>query len=137
MSDAGEPGRRPFAPPPTALSGRFDVSTLRAAWWTLWALRRTRRQLAADGVAAKVQAPPRLPPGARRGVYAILNRQPATCLEGALVLQRWLAAQGQPHDVVVGVARTGGDFSAHAWLDIQANASEAEGYHELLRLPAP
>ena len=120
----------------SALAGRFQIVSLRAAWWTWWALRRARQRLPRDGLATVVPPPPTLPPGARRGVYAVLRRQPATCLERALVLQRWLAAQGEPHDVVVGVSRATGDFAAHAWLDSEAGAVEAEGFDELLRLPA-
>ncbi len=46
---------------------------------------------------------PKLPPSAGRGVYAVLRREPHTCLERAFVLQRWRAAQGELRDVIVGI----------------------------------
>ena len=46
----------------------------------------------------------------------MLKRVPNTCLERALVLQRWLAEQGVERDVIVGVTGRQ-DFRAHAWLE--------------------
>lgn len=94
-----------------------DLATLRAAWWAQRALLVARRQLprrALDDVA--LPAPPRLPRDAVRGVRALLRRRPHSCLEAALVLQRWLAAGGDPRDVVIGITAPGEDFGAHAWL---------------------
>lgn len=113
---------------------RVDVPTLRAAWWTLGALVRTRlalRRRAIGGVV--VGAPPPLPVHAGRGVHAVLRRVPNTCLERALVLQRWLAQHGVVKDVVVGVTSPR-DFRAHAWLD--GDRVEQE-FQELTRLPPP
>jgi hypothetical protein len=118
----------------TPLTRRFGLSTLRAAWWALRALRRGRRALRTRGLEARIDAPPPLPWGARRGVYAVLRRKDPTCLERALVLQRWLAAHGRPHDVVVGVARREGSVTAHAWLDFESESS-GHDFGELLRLP--
>lgn len=136
MSTSYDPSERPPRTSRPELTGRFTLPTLRAAWWTWRALRRARRRLPVDGTATTVLPPPTLPSAARRGVYAVLHRQPATCLERALVMQRWLAAHGEPHDVIVGVTKSGGDFSAHAWLDTEAGEAEGEGFDELLRLPA-
>jgi hypothetical protein len=48
----------------------------------------------------------------------VLSRQEPSCLERALVLQRWLLAQGIARDVVVGTRGSTNDaFAAHAWLD--------------------
>ena len=77
-----------------------------------------------------------LPAGARRGVLAILRRRPSTCLERALVLQRWEAAHGAASDVVIGVPGPGDDFVAHAWLESMPDG-QAAGYHEIHRIPAP
>jgi len=66
-------------------------------------------------------------------VAAVLARRPASCLERALVLQRWDAAHGRPRDVVIGVTSPA-DFSAHAWLD--GDPAGAGPFQELLRLPA-
>jgi Transglutaminase-like superfamily len=112
-----------------------DVPTLRAAVWTVRALRRAKRDLARHGLeGTQVPAPPPLPAGARRGVLAILRRRPSTCLERALVLQRWEAAHGAASDVVIGVPAPGGDFVAHAWLESMPD-EQAAAYHEIHRIP--
>lgn len=113
----------------------LDVPTLRAAWWTRQALRRTRTELNQHGLQYRpAPAPPRLPSSARRGVLAILRRRPSTCLERALVLQRWEEAQGRSRDVVVAVKGPSVDFAAHAWLDGDPDGDVNE-YAELMRLP--
>lgn len=112
---------------------RLDVPTLRAAWWTVSALFRTRvalRKRPISGVV--VSAPPKLPAYAGRGVDAILRRIPNTCLERALVLQRWHSDHGVAKDIVVGVTGVR-DFRAHAWLDGETVDQE---FQELTRLPA-
>ena len=117
---------------------RLDLPTLRAALWAALALVRAHRSLRRRGLAgARVAAPPALPAHARRGVLALLRRTPATCLERALVLQRWDAAHGQPVDVVIGVTSpsAGGGFRAHAWLANEADGMTA-AYREIHRLPA-
>lgn len=112
----------------------LDVPTLRAACWTLGALRRTRRALRTLPVdEVVVRMPPPLPAHAGRGVHAILRRVPNTCLERALVLQQWLSEQGDVRDVVIGV--TGQEsFRAHAWLEGEPTRQE---FHELTRLRRP
>jgi hypothetical protein len=115
---------------------RIDARSLRAALWAQLALIRTRRSLRRRGLdGANVPPPPHLPPEARRGVLAVLRRQPHTCLERALVLQSWEAAQGRPREVVIGVALAEGDFAAHAWLSDEPVSADFP-YHELMRLPA-
>lgn len=54
----------------------------------------------------------------------------ATCLERSLVVQAWLLASGEPHDLVIGVRRLHGRVIAHAWLDHE----DSRGFSELLRL---
>jgi hypothetical protein len=116
---------------------QIDVPALRAALWTLRALRRTRRDLARRGLeGARVTRPPALPASARRGVVAVLRRRPSSCLERALVLQRWEAAHGAGTDVVLGVQAPGERFEAHAWLATMPDG-QSEGFEEILRLPAP
>jgi hypothetical protein len=68
-----------------------------------------------------------------RGVQAMLRRRPATCLEQALVLQCWHAAHGRPQDVVIGIATSGGEFRAHAWL---AGDPDGARFRELTRVTA-
>lgn len=111
-----------------------DLPTVRAAWWAFTSLRSTRRRLQRDAVAdIAVKPPPPLPDHAGRGVDAVLRRASSTCLERALVLQRWLAEHGTMKDVVVGVTGRA-DFRAHAWLDGEA---ADERFQELLRLKPP
>ncbi len=116
------------------LVGRYSAASARAAWWAWRALGSAARSLRADGVAARVAPPPPLPPGARRGVEAVLRRTSPTCLERCLVLQAWLLAHGVPCEVVVGVARDGAGARAHAWLDVEAGDAVAATYLELHRL---
>jgi hypothetical protein len=96
------------------------------------------------GVAVLVADPPRLPRSAGIGVQAVLDRTVPTCLEGALVAQRWFAAHGDSRDVVIGVTTSGADdlavahdgFAAHAWLDGR-DPDAAATYLEMYRIPAP
>jgi hypothetical protein len=133
-TSAGFRRRTRFSIPRLATIRRLDLATLRAAWWTQGALRRTRRTLRTRPIGdVVVGRPPPLPAHAGRGVYAVLRRVPATCLERALVLQRWLSEQGSAKDVVIGV--TGAqDFRAHAWLD---GETVDEQFQELTRLRPP
>ena len=113
---------------------RVDLPTLRAAWWAFTSLHSTRRKLRTRAVAdVDVRRPPSLPDHAGRGVDAVLRRASSTCLERALVLQRWLSDHGTRKDVVVGVTSPR-DFRAHAWLDGEA---VDEQFQELMRLKPP
>jgi transglutaminase superfamily protein len=110
-----------------------SVAELRAAWWARRALPRVRRQLRAGHLRdVKVAAPPPLPAEAERGVNAVLRRLPSSCLERAIVLQRWHAGHGRPVDVIVGVTAPG-DFRAHAWLEYEP-APALPVFNELFRL---
>jgi hypothetical protein len=72
---------------------------------------------------------------AGRGVLAVLRRTPSTCLERALVLQRWYAAHGNERDVIIAVRGSTDNFAAHAWVDGEPDV-DVDSYEELLRLPA-
>jgi transglutaminase superfamily protein len=115
-----------------------DVPTLRAAWWTLRAARRTRSMLARqplESAMANLPEVPPLPDHAERGVRAVLHRRGDTCLIQAIVLQAWEAAHGRPRDLVIGVTSPrGGDFEAHAWVDGDFPCHDT-GFSELLRRP--
>lgn len=123
---------RAYCRAPTA--PRWSLATLRAAWWAWWAVRRVSTNLAARGVQAVVPPPPAVPAGARRGVDAVLRRASPTCLERSVVYQAWLAAQGVPCEVVVGVAGSGANVRAHAWLDVESSDAMAATYHEIYRI---
>ena len=113
---------------------KVDPANLRAAWWTVRALRRARSGLR-EGTIGRIglPRPPRVPPEAVRGVAGALQRVDHTCLERSLVLQCWHRAHGRSIDVVVGVTAPSEGFSAHAWLD---GEPDGETFGELLRLPA-
>jgi hypothetical protein len=114
-----------------------DVATLRAAAWTLRAVRAARRQLG-DGDYYRVldlPDPPALPRSAHRGMQAVIRRSRATCLVKASVRQRWHLAHGDPRDVVIGVKPPAEGFAAHAWLEGDPESSTA-GFRELTRVPA-
>jgi hypothetical protein len=113
----------------------IDLPTLRAAWWTRGALRTVHSDLRASGLRySPAPAPPPLPRHARRGVLAVLRRRPSTCLERALVLQRWDEVHGTPRDVIIAVKGPSVDFAAHAWLDGEPDGDVTQ-FAELMRLP--
>jgi hypothetical protein len=114
---------------------RLDLPTLRAAFWTLRALRVTRHQLRRGSIeGVEIPSPPPLPGTAIRGVKAVLRRLPNSCLERSLILQRWLRKFGSAPDVVVGVSGPTPAFKAHAWLDGEADGEDGH-FQELLRIP--
>lgn len=118
-----------------ARARRVDLATLRAAGWAVRAVRRTRRELRDGGLTdVAVPAPPNVPESAGRGVGFVLRHLEPTCLERALVLQRWLSAQQRPTDVIIGVARPDGKYRAHAWLEGESVGNNP--YQELTRIPA-
>ena len=105
-------------------------------WWAGRSLIDVRRNLGRSALPdVDVSPPPRLPAHAVRGVRFVLGGRESTCLQRALVLQAWHTAQGNPREVVIGVAGSSGDFSAHAWLDGDPGEAD-QGFQELLRLPA-
>jgi hypothetical protein len=111
------------------------IADARAGWWAWRALRVARARLQ-DGEMREIElpAPPRVPARATRAVGLVLYRESPSCLERALVLQRWLDAQGLPRDVVVGTEgnpRTG--FAAHAWLEGEPQPA-GRRYVEIARL---
>lgn len=114
-----------------------DVASLRAAWWTVRARRRARRDVRHEPFRpVSLPPPPPLPEHAARGVRAVLRRRSDTCLIRATVMQAWYSSQGQRRDVVIGVTAPKRGFRAHAWLDGDRAAS-SDVYEELIRIPAP
>src|SRR5687768_3528235 len=118
------------------MTRRVTAPELRAALWTVRGLRSVRHQLRHQRVdQVRLRLPSRLPANASRGVYAVLRRQRHSCLERALVLQRWYASQGQHREVVIGVTGPH-DFLAHAWLEGETTCHDSP-FAEIMRLPAP
>jgi hypothetical protein len=113
----------------------YRVAALRGGVWAARAALSAHRQLRSVEL-DRVQLPavPVLSRGAGRGVRRVLRLTRSTCLERALVRQRWLASRGDARDLVIGV-RAGPPFAAHAWLEGDPPASSA-GYDELSRHPA-
>jgi hypothetical protein len=111
-----------------------DLASLRAAWWARTALHAARRALARGDVRdIELPAPPALPASAVRGVDGLLRRREHTCLERALVRQRWLAAHGEPRAIAIGVTAPSRGFAAHAWL-VGEDDPQAPAFRELTRL---
>ncbi len=95
-----------------------------------------RRQLAAGRPRPAVPRPPALATSASIGVDAVLWRMRASCLESALVRQRWMASHGVMRDVVIGLPNQDfGGTPAHAWLD-GTDPEATDGLVELHRYPA-
>jgi len=67
-------------------------------------------------------------------VSAVLRRRDTTCLEQALVIQRWKMTLNEPVDVIIGI-RSGEEFGAHAWID--GDTASGEDFEELLRVSPP
>lgn len=112
-----------------------DVHDARAGLWAWRALRSVRGQLRGGAMRdVHVPDPPGVRPRAARAVRIVLAREEPSCLERALVLQRWLLAQGIAKDVVVGTnGSTPGTFTAHAWLEGESLPAGTR-YIEMTRL---
>lgn len=115
-------------------SGGFGI-TVRASWWTVRALGRTAHRLecSADPAVA-APPPPALPPSATATVMAVLRRSREGSLARSLVLQRWLATQGERRDVIIAVPVESPHVPAHAW--VEGTETVPESLRELHRLPA-
>ena len=98
--------------------------------WTELSLRRVRRELADRRVTARVPPSILVSPLSTRAAAGWLRARRASCLERSLIMQRWLFAGGEPHDVLIGVASSTSPISAHAWLDNEA----APGYQVIARV---
>ena len=81
----------------------------------------------------EVSPPRHLPAASAAGVGLVMRRRRPTCLPRSLLRQAWLAAQGNPQDLIVGVSTDGG-FDAHAWLADEAETDGA-GFVEMTRRP--
>lgn len=113
---------------------RPNLASLRAAWWARTALLAARHALSLGEIREiRLPAPPPLPASAVHGVDALLRRREHTCLERALVRQRWLTAHGEPRPIAIGVTAPSHGFTAHAWL-VGEDDPQAPVFHELTRL---
>ena len=109
------------------MTARSAVASLRAGVWAARATLHVRRRLRHHGIDGwELRGPPMVPANARRGVNAVLRLVRPSCLERAIVLQRWLAAHGERRDVVVGVAGSLDNFRAHAWIEGEPDSHPTE-----------
>ena len=116
---------------------RHPVATGQGAREALRALQSVRRQLPMHGLLARSPAvQPVTLPGVRGGRLALWLFR-ASCLERSLVMQALLAARGERHSMVVGVAPPGDDFTAHAWLAGYDPVSSQADFSVIMRLPPP
>lgn len=109
---------------------------VRAASWTIRSASSARRQLK-RGVppdALTLPSVPKLSSEATVVVRRVTRLFDNTCLERALVLQRWYAAHGQAKPIYVGVTAPLTGFRAHAWLE--GEESGQESFTELLKIEA-
>jgi len=113
----------------------LEMISLRAAWWTVRAVRGARRRTARDGLRTGQALPavPRVPDQASRGVSAAMRLLKPSCLIRAQVLQAWDCAHGRPRDLVIGVTAPGAGFRAHAWLE--GDEACEDRFAELTRIP--
>jgi hypothetical protein len=119
----------------TAMARCSRPRVLRAAWWAFRSTNIVRKQLAVGVVRPTVPSPPNLPLSAGIGVDVVIGRLQATCLEAAMVRQRWLSAHGIRRDVVIGLpALNFGATPAHAWVD-GLDVISPEGHEEIHRIP--
>jgi hypothetical protein len=98
--------------------------------WADTAFRHVRHRLGADGLRVRLPPPPRTRLPQTRLIDRWLHWRGATCLERSLVMQRWLLAAGEPHQLIIGVETPGDTVMAHAWLDHE----DSRGYTVLLAL---
>ena len=112
-----------------------DPGTLRAALWAVKACRRVRFATGVNDLEAPpLPTVPAVPPSAIRGVDHVLWLRAEQCLVRATIRQAWLAAHGEPQDIIVGVAiGATRQMQAHAWLANEP--AEGVGYEELVRVP--
>ncbi|MGH2819941.1 MAG: lasso peptide biosynthesis B2 protein [Actinomycetota bacterium] len=113
------------------------LDRVRAALWALRTVRSARRQLRAGTPVdeLRLRALPDLPVEAAGGVRRVVRGLDGTCLERAVVLQRWHAAHGDPRALLIGVTTPSSGFRAHAWLEGE-EPGEAE-FTTLARYEAP
>jgi transglutaminase superfamily protein len=123
----------------TALASclRHPLATAGGGRHALRALRSVRRDLPHRGFETRAPELPALSlPGVRGGRLA-LRLARASCLERSLVLQGMLAARGERHTLLIGVARPGSGLEAHAWLAGYDPSRAGASYSVLARVPPP
>lgn len=107
---------------------------LRAASWTARSALSARGQLRRGVRPDAIVLPrlPRLPQTATRTVRAVTRLLDNSCLERAIVLQKWYAAHGDKKVVWIGVTAPARGFRAHAWLEGEDSSSQV--FTQLLKV---
>jgi hypothetical protein len=108
----------------------------------LWALHpRTLLRYVADrvervrekGAAERIDSPEEV----ARAVQRVARRIPrASCLTQALAAQLLLARQGTTSELCIGVTRTTGEFTAHAWVEIEGSIVSGGPVDQYVRMPS-
>ena len=110
-----------------------------AARTLLWSLRmvgRIREQVPQRSFRdIALSAPPALDRRSRSAVNAGLRLRRATCLEQALLRQRFDAANGVDRTLIIAVSSPANGFRAHSWLEGEPQRDQS--LREIVRHPAP
>ncbi len=114
------------------VAAAHPISSLRVVAWTRASVRALDQSLHRDGLAATsgLSTPPTASARHRRIVAGLLRRR--SCLVRSAVLQRWDADHGHGRPLVIGVARDGDGYAAHAWLEGERSG---DGFVDLHRRP--
>jgi hypothetical protein len=67
-------------------------------------------------------------------VDRVLTATRATCLVRSVVVQRFLADNGEPVELLIGASSPKAGFRAHAWLARAAEADAGHGFTVMMRL---
>ena len=111
------------------------IDTVRTVVWAMASRVRARRFVHVSGLRGLALTPaPPLGLEHARIVGRVLAVTRATCLVRSAVLQRWLADNGQPVDLVVGVTPPSRGFKAHAWLDLEAERHNLQSFSVIARV---
>ena len=110
------------------------LSRVRALSWTLRSAVAARHQLKRGRRldAVVLPDPPSLPEDMTRTVRLVTRLLDNTCLERAIVLQRWYAAHGERKSIWIGVSSPSSGFRAHAWLEGETSGNET--FEKLLKV---
>jgi hypothetical protein len=108
---------------------------VRVLGWTLLARTLVWRRLRASGL-RRLDLPraPRTGIAHLGKVERVLRVTGATCLVRSVVVQRFLADNGEPVDLLIGASSPTAGFRAHAWLARASDAEQGRGFTVMLSL---
>jgi hypothetical protein len=111
------------------------LTKLRVLLWTLAVRVVVRRQLGRSGL-QRITLPraPRVGAAHAGKVDRVLTATRTTCLTRSIVMQRFLADNGDEIDILIGATAPSAGFRAHAWLARPVEANAGEGLTVMMRL---